>query len=214
MYDRKTQSLWQSFTGEPVIGRLAYSGLRLRLIPISVTTWADWLAEHPDTTVLSDQTGFRFTYEKPGTPGSQYFEYYASPDVMFPAYVQSTSLPPKSDVLGLEIGGNAKAYPVAVLARQRVVNDVLGGTGIVIAADSEGRDAKAYLAQGHVFLQGAKDREIVDEAGEAWLVADDALVMRGDSSVTLERISGYVAFWFGWYASRPHTEVYEPTGGG
>ncbi len=210
MYDRKTQTLWQTLTGEPVIGKLAFSGLRLKLLPVTVTTWAGWLSEHPDTTVLSQRTGFRYTYEKPGTPGSQYFEYYASSDLMFPPYLQSGALPPKSDVFGLEIGAAAKAYPADVLARERIVNDLVGGRAIVVVADRSGRDARAYLRGGHTFALGAMAGELTDEAGATWLARDDALVMKDDDTAAmLDRIPGYIAFWFGWFASRPHTEVYQ-----
>ena len=52
MYDRKTNSLWHQFRGEPVTGELADSGIVLHVIPVSLTTWGEWLASHPDTTVL------------------------------------------------------------------------------------------------------------------------------------------------------------------
>ena len=57
MYDRTTNSLWNQFTGEPIAGPLASSGMRLPYFASVVTTWEDWLAEHPDTTVLSLETG-------------------------------------------------------------------------------------------------------------------------------------------------------------
>ena len=57
MYDRGTKSLWHQFLGEPVVGPLGDSGVKLELIPVALTTWADWLALHPDTTVLSIETG-------------------------------------------------------------------------------------------------------------------------------------------------------------
>ena len=54
MYDRGTKSLWHQFTGEPVVGALVGSGIELELLPIVLTTWGDWLAAHPDTTVLPE----------------------------------------------------------------------------------------------------------------------------------------------------------------
>jgi hypothetical protein len=212
MYDRKTRTLWQSITGEPVIGKLAYSGIRLKLLPVTVATWADWLSEHPDTTVLSEQTGFPYRYEKPGTPGSQYLEYYSSPDLMFPSYLRSGALRDKSDVFGLEVGASAKAYPVAALAGERVVNDTVGGLNVVIVADGHGGSARAYSRGGHTFSPGATGGELADETGAVWLARDDRLTKRDSPATAFERIPGYVAFWFGWYALRPHTEVYQGDG--
>ena len=57
MYDRATETLWHQFRGEPVVGPLAGSGIRLRVLPSVLTTWVEWLAEHPDTTVISNDTG-------------------------------------------------------------------------------------------------------------------------------------------------------------
>ena len=59
MYDRKTNSLWSSLVGRPVIGELAMrDDLVLDFFPVSLTTWGEWLAEHPDTTVLANSTPF------------------------------------------------------------------------------------------------------------------------------------------------------------
>ena len=56
MYDRGTKSLWHQFLGEPVVGHLANSGTKLDLIPVTFTTRIDWLATHPDITVLDIKT--------------------------------------------------------------------------------------------------------------------------------------------------------------
>ena len=59
MYDRKTDTLWSSLTGVPVIGELARrDDLRLDYFPVSLTTWAEWLEERPHTKVLSNETGY------------------------------------------------------------------------------------------------------------------------------------------------------------
>ena len=39
MYDRATNTLWHQFTGEPIIGPLADSGIRLPFYPVLLTTW-------------------------------------------------------------------------------------------------------------------------------------------------------------------------------
>lgn len=58
MYDRSTETLWRQFTGEPVVGSLVDSGIKLEVLPVLLTTWGDWLATHPDTTVLDPETGY------------------------------------------------------------------------------------------------------------------------------------------------------------
>ncbi|MEO1459323.1 MAG: DUF3179 domain-containing (seleno)protein, partial [Pseudomonadota bacterium] len=83
MFDRETHSLWNQFTGEPVIGPLAESGIRLRQRPVAIERWGDWRRANPETTVLSLETGHRRDYGS----GVVYRAYFSSPDLMFPALV-------------------------------------------------------------------------------------------------------------------------------
>ena len=72
-------------TGLPVVGELTGSGIVLRTRPVAITTWRNWLATHPETKVLSLETGYRRDYG----PGVVYNDYFASPDLMFPAIVRN-----------------------------------------------------------------------------------------------------------------------------
>ena len=81
MYDRGTKSLWHQFLGEPIVGHLADSGTKLDLIPVILTTWIDWLAIHPDTTVLDIKTGVYpiTSYSPEDDLQSIYFRYRNTP---------------------------------------------------------------------------------------------------------------------------------------
>ena len=59
MYDQQTHSLWNQFTGRPVVGPLTGSGIELDVLPVTIASWRDWRAGHPDTKVLSLDTGYR-----------------------------------------------------------------------------------------------------------------------------------------------------------
>ena len=132
MYDRGTNTLWQQFLGEPAVGPLAESGIKLELIPMAVTTWADWLALHPETSVLSIDTGVfpASDYLAEDNQQSIYFRYRNSGDTMFPVPQRSNLLPTKSEVLGLSLNGQARAYPLELLSGQPVINDTLAGQGL------------------------------------------------------------------------------------
>ena len=58
VYDRQTDSLWDLFSGKPVVGPLTGAGVELQTLPIVMTQWADWQQRHPDTRVLSQDTGY------------------------------------------------------------------------------------------------------------------------------------------------------------
>ena len=60
MYDHQTESLWSQISATAVSGRL--KGSKLQRVPVTHTTWADWLERHPRTEVLSIDTGHRRDY--------------------------------------------------------------------------------------------------------------------------------------------------------
>ena len=52
MYDITSGSVFDTFLGRAVTGPLADRGIVLEQAPVITTTWSDWKAAHPDTTVL------------------------------------------------------------------------------------------------------------------------------------------------------------------
>lgn len=62
LFDHDTESLWSQLRGRAVAGPLA--GTYLRLLPVNMTTWRIWKAEHPQTLVLSLQTGYKRDYSR------------------------------------------------------------------------------------------------------------------------------------------------------
>ena len=107
MYDNQTHSLWSNLTGEPISGKLANSGIKLKMLPVVVTTWWEWVKLHPDTQVLDLDTGYELDYSQ-----SPYEEYFRSDDTMFPVWLQSDRLKNKDWVFALIVNGKPKAYPV------------------------------------------------------------------------------------------------------
>ena len=217
MYDRATNSLWSQLLGEPVIGPLADSGIELSFFPVLLTTWGEWLAEHPDTTVLSRETGYYLPrqYQPEDDPNSIYFDYRATSETMFPIWQRDTPLDTKEEVLGLSWGDTHKAYPVGVLRQERVVNDEVGDIQVVIVASSESTGARVYARKGQTFglPEGNTARpglptSLVDADGVQWRVTEDALINTADSSQTLPRLPSHLSFWFGWFAFHPDTLVY------
>ena len=223
MYDRATGTLWSQLIGEPVIGPLADSRIKLRFFPVVVTTWGEWLDQHPDTTVLSLETGVYppRSYEPESDPRSLYFDYRADLDTMFPVWNRDLRLDTKDEVLALSIDDVHKAYPVDVLQRERVVNDEVGGSDVVVIASSASADARVYLRKGRRFdLPGGDATTVglptllIDSSGVEWRITECALINTADSSQTLRRLPAHYAFWFGWYAFRPDTLVYGVDPGG
>ncbi len=220
MYDRLTNTIWNQFTGVPVIGPLADSGIQLTFFPVFLTSWGEWLDEHPDTTVLALETGIYppWFYEPESHPDSTYYDYFHTDETMFPVWLRDEALETKDVVLGLGIGDAFKAYPVKALQQDRVVNDALGGTDVLVIGSALSQAARVYEREGHFFSLSPDDAidrlptRLAAEDGDAWLVTEEYLVNESDRTQKLARIPTHMAFWFGWFEFHPDTEVYTPAG--
>ena len=208
MYDRFTNTMWHSLTGEPVIGELVGSGLRPPTLPVTVLTWEQWLEEFPDSTVLSLDTGHRRNYFKPGVPGSAYYEYFRDPGQMFPTFEDDDRMELKGRVLGLSYDGQERAYPVGLVTERRVINDRLGDQSVVLVGIPDAGAVRAYDPQDNVFTPGDNLDEVVDQDGGVWMVREDGL-FNAESDSTLSRLHGRELFWFAWTAFFPSTDLYE-----
>jgi len=204
MYDQETRSLWHHLRGEPVVGSLADSGIRLVPRPVVTTTWAEWRRQHPGTVVLDINTGYRRDY----TPGRPYGSYYASPKTMFPVFPRSPRLATKDVVFVLRLDPHRKVYPLAIFDPVAVLNDSVAGTAVVLVGQASSRTVRAYAREGFTFRKGAGQDELAEsDTGAPWRIGEDALARAGDGK-RLPRIAGHNAFWFGWFAFHPDTPVY------
>ena len=110
MYDRATNSLWSQISAEAVAGPLL--GRRLRLLRARVDRWGQWRRDHPETTVLSRETGYPRDYNR--TP---YRGYSKSRKLFFPAPIDRR-YHPKAPTLGLRVPGEgSRAYLASELVR-------------------------------------------------------------------------------------------------
>jgi hypothetical protein len=222
MYDRQTRTLWNQLTGEPVLGELANGDIRLALLPVVLTTWAEWQNEHPDTLVVDINTGYNRDYN----PGAAYGGYFSDAGTMFPVWQRDDALAAKDQIYALNLNDTPKAYPLDLLVAEEVVNDTLAGEEIVLVSGNEiyevsgnslragpvlyeaGAEVRAYARAGHIFSAGPSSGIVLDEGGNEWQVTEEALI--GPESESLARINGHLAYWFGWYAFYPETLLYEP----
>ncbi len=200
MYDQQTHSLWNQFTGRPVVGPLTGSGIELKARPVTITSWKNWLDRNPDTKVLSLATG----HDRDYTPGAPYGTYFASPNLMFPALTTDTRLKPKDYVFALRGSENEKSWPLAAFAGGAVINDSVGDLDVVLIGDAATRTVRAYDADGRDFIVVDDRLDSVVADGETWEVGEDALV--GADGQRLARLPGHVAYWFAQSGFKPGAE--------
>ncbi|MBL6929583.1 MAG: DUF3179 domain-containing protein [Rhodospirillales bacterium] len=193
MFDLGTDSLWNQFTGRPVSGPLADQNIELKMLPLTITSWREWRARHPDTRVLSLDTGYARDY----SPGQPYGHYFGSPDLMFPALADGKTRPIKDYVFGVRTVGGAKAWPIEGFRTKPVINDTIGSTNVVLIGNAITRTARAYSRNDLVF-ERATPTGPLSANGEEWKITEAALV--SPSGKKLPRLAGHVAFWFAWSA--------------
>lgn len=221
MYDRATRTLWHQFTGEPIVGDLVGTDVDLEFFPTSRTTWGEWKAEHPDTTVVTREGGTYppWTYTNESDERSIYYAYRANPDSMFPIAHRDQALLPKAEILGVTVKGVDKAYPIEALRKERIVHDRIDDVDLVVVASTTTSDAHIYEnPEGLTFSlpQDAPEEgfplRIVDENGTEWDVSREKLTNASDSSNVLKSVPSNISFWFGWFAFHRDTELYGDDG--
>ncbi len=127
------------------------TGKRLATLPYTLTSWKKWKKRHPDTLVLSKDTGHRRDYSK-----DPYEDYYKSPFSFFRRSKPSPILPEKTLVFGIELGDIRRAYPLEELNKLKgPIKDrmgdvelnitVDGSDGEIRAKDREGRDIPGII---------------------------------------------------------------------
>jgi hypothetical protein len=191
MYDTETHSLWNQFTGKPVVGTLAGSDIELKTRPVTITRWADWLNSNPGTKVLSLETGFDRDY----TPGKPYARYFNSPDLMFPALVDETKLKAKDYVFALRSSGMNKAWPLSLFEKTKVINDTAGVLSLTLIGNAKTRTVRAYRTNGESFKK-SDNPDTLTLDGKSWKVTEDALA--GPDGKKFHRLPGHIAYWFAW----------------
>ncbi len=192
MFDRHTLSLWNQFTGKPVAGPLVNSSIELKTRPVTITTWAEWLKKHPDTKVLSLDTGHFRDYAS----GAVYNEYFASPDLMFPARVRDEKTAKRKDyVFGLREAGGARAWPLDAFKGGKVINDAVGLKNVVLIGNAATRTVRAYYRQSEEFQLSDKPGHITGPGGD-WRIDEGFLV--SPTGAKLPRAPGGISYWFAW----------------
>ena len=111
LYDKASESLWSQILGIAVSGKL--KGTRLKQLSLEHTTWQDWKSRHPNSLVLSTDTGFVRSYKR-----NPYAGYERSRKLYFSvAHKSPPTFHPKEMVMGLNANGIFKAYPFIELNR-------------------------------------------------------------------------------------------------
>ena len=153
--DRETGSRWQQSSLESISGPL--KGEHLKLFPFLLTDWSEWHRLHPDTLVLKPMPGY---IDRLAEKNALIKEGLSGKGAAPPGVLRTDDrLAPKVTVLGLDVDGANKAYPLKELRQARVVNDQLGKQPVLIVHQPDSDTTTAFVArvQGRALKFGAVD---------------------------------------------------------
>ena len=129
MWDHETESWWQQGTAEAIVGTM--TGAKLDILPAQVVTWRDFKAAFPDGMVLAVDTETHGFNPYVGYDSGLPYLYYGGPEL-------DSRLPVMERVVGIRAGGVVRAYPFTELAKDRVVQETVGGQRLVLFYEPRG----------------------------------------------------------------------------
>ncbi len=196
MYDRATDSEWPQILGVAIDGPLANQGLEE--FRVFWTTWGAWKARHPETEVLTEQTGFVRNYRRDPYGSYNPVTGYYAPDSrrLFPVMQRDDRFPPKTVVFGVRGPEGALAITRESLRNEGVIDVVLDERRYTIIHDPGLDTGWAFHNPEAVEIQAAE-------------LTFTAAGVTGPGIASLEAVNGFEAMWFAWAAFYPDTYLYE-----
>jgi hypothetical protein len=204
MVDRTTGSYWWQVAGLAIVGPL--TGRSLDPLPSSVATWKDWTSSHPDTLVLSRDTGYPIPYD--GDAFAGYADAVDSGRFAFPVGEagQDGRLSPSALIVGVMLDGVTRVYPVDGLTGP--VNDEVGGRPIVVFPSEGGATVFSSLVDGATSEFQRRGATVVDVGtGSVWNPAGVATA-GALAGTSLTAVPSRTTFWFAFIGAFPEAELY------
>ncbi len=218
MRDRETGSWWQQVTGRAIAGEFA--GSTLELMPNDELTFGLWKSETPQGQglVLAPVAGHGDKdYDK------KWEEEVAKYPV--PLTFPGQGLKDRDVILGVEIGGQARAFPLAKVRGANPVEDKIAGVPVVLVTGPDGESVRIFRSQ----LNGldielyrdaqsdgksdgqskgqSREWRLLDAQGNTWNFAGCA-TSGPAAGQCLEKINFLKDYWFDWKNYNPRTTVY------
>jgi len=197
MFDRESDSLFPQILGTGVAGGLR--GSSLREFRVTWTTWERWTDVHPDTAVLSDNTGHARDYSSGGDPYGQYNSregYYADSQTLFDTLNEDDRHHPKDVFIGARTSDGVAVFRKDLLREEPVLETTVGGVPYLAAYDPA-------LDTGYVYRN--PDGDGFEASGEGYAGPDGKTHPAGD--LPLPAVNAFDGMWFAWIGFYPDAEV-------
>lgn len=210
MYDRQTDSRWPQILGQSILG--SSRGTQLEVVPMTWTTWGRWKKLHPDTRVLSTETGHlrRYGQDPYGSysPLGGYYE--KGSGLYFPVMHQDRQFDRKEVVIGSKLGDARAAIRKEVLRDKKVAATEMAGRPVAFLYDPRLDEGGSYLPtveEHEVTLAPAGLGEFRDQSSGSVFDSTGRAVSGPLAGASLPRVDSFDVMWFAWVAFFPETKV-------
>jgi hypothetical protein len=208
MEDLETGTWWQQVTGAAFLGPL--EGRRLVAVEYDQLTFATWRGESPEGRVLRPDEKIAAADKYAHADWETRMLKNAAPA----SAASDSRLEPRALVIGVEVNGASKAFPVTVLAKTGAILDTLGGRALLIVRGPDRRSVRVFdrvvdgRALEFVVKPEAPAVAAVDtETGSDWDFTGAAV--RGPlAGRRLERVPHLEDYWFDWKTYHPQTVLF------
>ncbi|MCU4802439.1 DUF3179 domain-containing protein [Halobacteria archaeon HArc-gm2] len=200
MYDRATETWWPQILATSIPGPWNEDPpiRSLREFRLIWTTWGRWRDAHPETAVLSTDTGYAGNYAR--DPYGSYNPaggYYRNANLLFPVTNDDDRYDHKTVFMGARTPDGAVAVRKRTLREEKLATGTLGDTPVIAVYDPR-------YDTGYVYLN-PDDRPYEYDDGS--VVSAEGIEHQPDA-LPLKRVHTFDAMWFAWAAYYPETTVY------
>lgn len=189
--DATTKSWWRQVSGEAITGKL--KGQQLPEVFSTQTSLTDWLQLNPNSLIMQADANFINSYDS-----TFKFERGASKSKL--TGTDSLSWKDKSWVIGVKAGKETKAYDWNQLKKEKLIQDKIGTTPVLIVLSKNGKSFFAFERPG--------DHSIFNLDGDTLLFENHKYRIDGkgiDTIFSLKPLPAFQEFWHSWRTFNPGT---------
>jgi Protein of unknown function (DUF3179) len=221
MWDHQTETWWQQFTGEGLVGEL--TGAELTMLPSQVISIKDFFINYPEGKILSTENGVPGGYGH--NPYVNYDDLSNEKPRLFFGDVDKR-LPAMERIISIPFSSVDRIYPLSIITKKGVINDndeerqivIFYQQGTVSVLDKREIKASKDVGAVTVFDPHLDDRVLsfkktdkgfMDaETGSTWSITGKCTngKLKGKQ---LKKINHGNHFAFAWFAFKPDSEIYQ-----
>ena len=193
--DIPTKSWWQQATGHAITGKL--KGTQMPEFLSTQTSLAQWLQLNPQSLIMQADPAFANDYDST-------FKFESGKSTSKLTGTDSLSGKEKSWVIGIIAGKEKKAYDWNALKTQRIIQNKIGNTPILLVL---AKDDKSFFA-----FERPNNKSLFQLNNDTLVLNNHHYKINGtgiDTAFSLKQLPAYQEFWHSWKFFNKDTILYK-----